>query len=421
MKQLRVWYLSYEAVIGSIFATGLTEIYDDYSLAEPAIRVPGTPTDWLPQEEDDVQIKETPTGYTCSLCIYVDHQFVDAYTANGKNHLNNLRKVKASIKRMVEHANWIFRSTDWDNDGKPDNIGFNMASLVLGWLPFREDTQDTYEIPKEASGLLKIFARMNFSTCCLGVGFTNRPFLNGLDAISFAAADKILGGICDHRDPKEDLMRSMNAVLISARAEDQSQLPLRHMSNALLHELGHAFGARLHDDEFKAPGCWGFQLGEADKPPSKPKLGRYIMWPKSSLNPNQLTRRNNVRFSTCSKTAIALVIDKRKQRKKCFDVDDKPFCGNGIVEGLETCDCGSFFDCSKQKCCGSRSSRKPCMIMDTISCNPNGFSKQYGGNSEVWNSASCQLNPKYQIVVIFLMIKYVKLKYFGATTSHYKM
>ncbi|ODM97864.1 Disintegrin and metalloproteinase domain-containing protein 10 [Orchesella cincta] len=308
---------------------------------------------------------------------------------------------------MVDQISWIFRSTDWNNDGKPDNIGVKIVTMTLGWIPYKQELPEHYDTPKLALDYLKIFARMNFSSCCLGVGFTNRQFLNGLDGISFAASRKAHGGICDHRNPLEGFMRSMNIILISARGLDGSQLSMYHITKALTHELGHAFGANLHDNEHKAHGCWGFQPGEytEKQPASTPKLGRYIMWPKSSGDPNSKPLSNNLRFSTCSKNEIALVINERRQLKNCFIPDYNPFCGNGVVEGLEECDCGSVLDCAKQKCCGARLSTKPCMIMDAKACPLNPIARPFYGRNEILNnSVGSNLTSNYSVLLLIPFI-----------------
>jgi len=142
-----------------------------------------------------------PTGQICKLCIQVDHEFTKAYGPT-------MDDLAPFLQRTVDHASWIFRATDWNNDGKPDNIGFKLASVrcwnyaaelinflqssfhpfhckvsyfeykvKLGWkLYIHEESKEDYDTPKPALDLLKAFARYNFSRCCLGIGLTNRPF-----------------------------------------------------------------------------------------------------------------------------------------------------------------------------------------------------------------------------------------------------
>ena len=50
---------------------------------------------------------------------------------------------------------------------------------------------------------------------------------------------------------------------------------------------------------------------------------------------------NNRKFSTCSATSMRVVLNARASR--CFD-DSASYCGNGIVEPGEPCDCGSTCD-----------------------------------------------------------------------------
>lgn len=180
-------------------------------------------------------------------------------------------------------------------------------------------------------------------------------------------------------------MTNMNVVLISGRGLNQSQLTSYQVAKAFLHELGHAFGVHTHDNEYKNPECWGFRSGAGGTvdPNAIPRDGRYIMWAKSpQANVRMTLRRNTLRFSSCSKSSVLSIVSKRKNRQKCFDLDFNPYCGNGIVEGMEMCDCGNEYDCSLQKCCGSRKSEQPC-VYDTKTCgSPNPRQGQIGSSSK---------------------------------------
>lgn len=61
----------------------------------------------------------------------VDEEFSKAYNVKEASAL------KKSLQKFIDHANWVFRSTDWNNNGKPDNIGFKAVkvSLSLNKLP----------------------------------------------------------------------------------------------------------------------------------------------------------------------------------------------------------------------------------------------------------------------------------------------
>lgn len=198
-------------------------------------------------------------------------------------------------------------------------------------------------------------------------------------------------------------MTNMNAVLVSGRGLNQSQLTSYQVARAFLHELGHAFGVHTHDNEFKNTECWGFRNGGTVEPNAIPRDGRYIMWAKSpQANIPVTLKRNTLKFSSCSKAAVLSIISKRKDRQKCFDLDFNPYCGNGIVEAMEMCDCGNEYDCSLQKCCGSRKSDQPC-VYDTKNCaspNPKRGS-EFGSSSK--------LSPSFPFfMAIYVVIKVVE-------------
>lgn len=61
----------------------------------------------------------------CSLFILVDNSFLKIYN---KNDINSTITYVLSI---VDAANSIFRSTDFDEDGEPDNIGFFVKYFTI--------------------------------------------------------------------------------------------------------------------------------------------------------------------------------------------------------------------------------------------------------------------------------------------------
>ncbi|KAG6439716.1 hypothetical protein O3G_MSEX001016 [Manduca sexta] len=60
----------------------------------------------------------------------------------------------------------------------------------------------------------------------------------------------------------------------------------------------------------------------------------------------------NFEFSICSKRLIAATLSSMSY---CLNEEDRPYCGNGIVEEGEACDCGLPSRCShKDPCCTPR-------------------------------------------------------------------
>ncbi|XP_033098053.1 disintegrin and metalloproteinase domain-containing protein 10-like isoform X2 [Anneissia japonica] len=266
-----------------------------------------------------------PDSKTCSLHLVADHTFVAAFNGN----------VKSALTEMIYHAvlaDTIFRSTDFNGDGIGDNIGFSIADVTIF-----EESSPGYHLDDEyvtADDYLTAFASYDFSSYCLGFGFTFRDFddgVLGLAWLGFSGEFSPPGGICESRVVFEDMsILSLNSGIITLKNYGQKQ-PREVTTLTMLHELAHSFGSP-HDPstELCSPGG---------------KLGNFIM---SSLAPDGNEARNN-QFSFCSKEAIAPVI---LTKGHCLTASDRGWCGNGLVEDEEECDCGGHLQCNKiDTCC----------------------------------------------------------------------
>lgn len=141
----------------------------------------------------------------------------------------------AQVLNTVDEANTIFRSTDFDSDGEPDNIGFYIKYLIVlnsdktplnmlptfSWRPLDGKVYRIKSIHNLLSTIYNILGRiytMRFSQyailneVCLGIAFTAQPFQNHILGLSYTAevdnerTFKVsVGGICDKmlkRQPK---------------------------------------------------------------------------------------------------------------------------------------------------------------------------------------------------------------------------
>ena len=210
--------------------------------------------------------------------------------------------------------------------------------------------------------LLSEFGQLDFSDCCLGIGFTMRPFLEKKVGIAFTGWRKMqpeirctlylrvlrisfflasinrLGGICDYRKPHGRL-KSTNIILITGYGLEGYPLTSTDLELALLHELGHAFGAHDHDNDdldlnsTQIRECSGYGEGDVKNPSHsdeffrnvEPHAGRYVMWADNKQGRHSL-RWNNLQFSSCSKRQISQML--MSKRGVCFVQDSAPFCGN---------------------------------------------------------------------------------------------
>lgn len=59
------------------------------------------------------------------MFVLIDNSFLKIL------HRNALESAVAQVLNTIDEANVIFRSTDFDGDGVPDNIGFYIKHLIV--------------------------------------------------------------------------------------------------------------------------------------------------------------------------------------------------------------------------------------------------------------------------------------------------
>ncbi|KAJ8710764.1 hypothetical protein PYW08_009279 [Mythimna loreyi] len=266
----------------------------------------------------------------CDLLLLADKEFFEKDANSSLNHV---------VRRMmhaVAQADIIFRNADFDEDGLPDNIGFSVKYILV--LTSDDTNKRVFGdlLKKKAidgRAYLMRFARLRrLSEVCLGVAFSGHAFHNRTLGLSFTSLGGGMGGaaggLCDRRA----YGRSFNTLAIAhATTEELGRVPERVAALTLAHEMGHSFGAH-HDDNFPNQECHG-----------------YLMGSQSNTGVNGL----NSEFSVCSKRLIAATLSSMSY---CLMDEDRPYCGNGIVEEGEDCDCGLPWRCiHKDPCCTPRS------------------------------------------------------------------
>ncbi|CAH2237645.1 jg11325 [Pararge aegeria aegeria] len=235
---------------------------------------------------------------------------------------------------------------DFNEDGVPDNIGFSVKYILV--LTSRETNNRVFgdivnDRALDGRHYLMRFSRLRrLSEVCLGVAFSGHMFLNSTLGLSFTSLGGGLGGaaggLCDRRA----YGRSFNSLALAhATQELNERVPERVAALNLAHEIGmvqftntftysHSFGAH-HDEHFPNPDCRGYVMGSQSSP-------------TNSAHPSE--------FSICSKRLISATLSSMSY---CLSEIDQPFCGNGIVEDGEICDCGLPSLCNqKDPCCTPR-------------------------------------------------------------------
>ncbi|KRT78417.1 hypothetical protein AMK59_7473, partial [Oryctes borbonicus] len=283
-------------------------------------------------------------GKTCLSTLVIDNSFVQAVGNGSADH---------AIQRLLQNfdeVNAILRSADFDNDRIPDNVGISIGMIATMDSPsphLGSISRTPIDQPVNPIEILQKFAMITLARlACLNILVIGHPFIDHFLGVSFTATKNIFDrfkhvGICAGNSI---FIPSLNALVVTYRFANGDMLPKPLIDVNLVHEISHSFGSD-HD----AGNC----------------LKGYIMSPKTAI-PSRLI---NFQFSPCSKRDISAVL--RKQGD-CLLEYAKPFCGNGIVEYGEQCDCGSSYHCAiNDPCCYPRDSLNQCKVNRRIhQCHP---------------------------------------------------
>ncbi|XP_071500624.1 disintegrin and metalloproteinase domain-containing protein 10-like [Diadema antillarum] len=301
---------------------------------------------------------------TCSLYIQTDHTFYRRY--------GSIQAVVTQIGQHVQAASFIYSNTDF---GDFRNVSFSVERMRV-WT--EEDIGLVgYPFSNEYIGVekfLDLASTGNFNAYCLSYTFANRDFANGILGLAWIASSNrnSNGGICDKQTSNGQTLNT--GIVTTNNYESDVPSLVSHLTFA--HELGHSFGSQ-HDPVTTTCSPGG-------------DIGNYLMFSHSSSG----DRINNDRFSSCSITSITNTLASvfsGFSKTNCFkSMSDITFCGNGILEDGEECDCGYEEECT-DRCCVAQNAdhtvSSACRLNSAVSaqCSPS--------QGPCCNSETCNYQP----------------------------
>lgn len=218
---------------------------------------------------------------------------------------------------LVDEVDFLFRLTDFDNDGTPDNIGFYVKFIIIHKI---EQTSLENENTSATSYLKKLSQIWHMNNhACLTIGFTHKTFNDttlGASWINFVD-DEPPGGICQSpvymfNDDNRIKIFYLNTLFVSSRLISADVVPIPMAVTNMLHELGHSFGSE-HDS---------VEVGQPCYYESSFVMVSYSLWGDE---------KTNFMFSNCSKLKMAEII---KRKGSCLESplgSNGTFCGNGRI------------------------------------------------------------------------------------------
>ncbi|RWS16819.1 hypothetical protein B4U79_10850 [Dinothrombium tinctorium] len=220
-------------------------------------------THW-PEDRHDRHVVIDPKKTTCMLYLQADHLFYE-----------KMGSEEACIETMTRHVqkvNSIYRSTDFDQDGRSDNISFLIKRIKVHTSDALKDPEYRFPGNYGVEKFLELFSEEDYDAFCLAYMFTYRDFEGGTLGLAWTGDLKNAGGVCEKNGHYRGSLKSLNTGIITLLNYGKHVPPIHDPE----------------DDKSCTPG------GEN---------GNYIMFARATSG----DKGNNNKFSPCSLKSINAV------------------------------------------------------------------------------------------------------------------
>jgi len=176
------------------------------------------------------------TNQYCPVFVAADELFLQNIGRGDETATMN------EISTVMSSVNTIFSLTDFDSDGRIDNIGF-----IIGKFSILTSSMAGYRFGATNIGVadfLDLWSQENHDGFCLALLLTYRDFDGGVLGLAWVAEPPggNRGGICETRVPLSVGERSLNSAIVTFLNFGNRQ-PRAVTIITVAHEFGHNFGS----------------------------------------------------------------------------------------------------------------------------------------------------------------------------------
>lgn len=255
-----------------------------------------------------IKINSTERDKACELQINIDEPLYQKYQRN----IDNITQL---VDIHVKGLNAIFESTFFTHHYSP--FYFRVKNIIIM-------SSFDYNKTSRHFGYLQQFTKYNSTGVCLSVIFTLRDFRDGIQGLAWRNT------VCEH---------NYNTGFITFLNHGRFT-PTKDSIMTFAHEIAHSFGAKHNE----ATSCKGRDEGHGFIMSESGTNSRQPQFSPCSLHDMNL-RMNNILVGPDKH--LNCFVDRIK--------DDLPpsFCGNGVTEEGEECDCGLDYRTCHDSCCYS--------------------------------------------------------------------